>query len=65
VVRSTWLITLSIAAGLAAVGLLTRILDTDLARVGRSLYLAGSTSGLATTTYDPAVTSTLLGVLLA
>ena len=58
---STWLITLSIAAGLAAVELLVRTLDADLARVGRSLYLAGSTLGLASTTYDLSVTSTLLG----
>jgi hypothetical protein len=47
---STWLITLSIAAGLAAVELLVRTLDADLARVGRSLYLAGSALGLASTT---------------
>jgi len=58
---STWLITLSIVAGLAAVELLARTLDTDLARVGRSLYLAGSVLGLASVTYDLAVTSTLLG----
>ena len=58
---STWLITLSIVAGLAAVELLARALDTDLARVGRSLYLAGSALGLASATYDLAVTSTLLG----
>jgi hypothetical protein len=58
---STWLITLSIVAGLAAVELLARTLDSDLARVGRSLYLAGSALGLASTTYDLAVTSTLLG----
>jgi hypothetical protein len=43
---------LSIVAGLAAVELLARTLDTDLARVGRSLYLAGSVLGLASTTYD-------------
>ena len=58
---STWLITLSIVAGLAAVELLVHTLDTDLARVGRSLYLAGSALGLASTTYDLAVSSTLLG----
>jgi hypothetical protein len=58
---STWLITLSIVAGLAAVELLARTLNTDLARVGRSLYLVGSALGLASTTYDLAVTSTLLG----
>ena len=58
---STWLITLSIAAGLAAVELLVRTLDTDLARVGRSMYVAGSALGLASATYDLSVTSTLLG----
>ena len=58
---SAWLITFSIVAGLAAIELLARTLDTDLARVGRSLYLAGSALGLASTTYDLAVTRTLLG----
>ena len=58
---STWLITLSIAAGLAAVELLVRTLDTELARVGRSMYLVGSALGLASVTYDLSVTSTLLG----
>ena len=58
---STWLIALSIAAGLAAVELLVRTLDTELARVGRSIYVAGSALGLASVTYDLSVTSTLLG----
>jgi len=58
---STWLITLSIVTGLAAIELLARTLDTDLARVGRSLYLIGSALGLASTTYDLSVASTLLG----
>ena len=58
---STWLITLAIVAGLAAIELLARTLDTDLARVGRSLYLVGSALGLASTTYDLSVSSTLLG----
>jgi hypothetical protein len=58
---STWLITLSIVAGLAAVELLVRTVGTDLARVGRSLYLVGSALGLASTTYDLSVSSTLLG----
>jgi hypothetical protein len=58
---STWLITLSIVAGLAAIELLVRTLGTDLAAVGRSLYLVGSTLGLASVTYDLSVTSTLLG----
>jgi hypothetical protein len=42
---STWLIALSVVAGLAAVELLVRSLDSDTARVGRSLYLVGA--GLA------------------
>ena len=58
---TTWLITLSIVAGLGAVELLVHALGTDLARVGRSLYVVGSTLGLASTTYDLGVTSTLLG----
>lgn len=58
---STWLITLSIVAGLAAVELLARALGTDLARVGRSLYLAGSALGLASTAFELSVSSTLLG----
>jgi hypothetical protein len=58
---STWLITLSIVAGLAAVELLVQDLGTGLARVGRSLYLVGSALALASTTYDLSVTSTLLG----
>jgi hypothetical protein len=58
---STWLITLSIVAGLAAIELLVRTVDTDLARVGRALYLVGSALGLASTTFDLAVSSTLIG----
>jgi hypothetical protein len=58
---STWLITLSIVAGLAAVEILARTLDTDLARVGRSLYLVGSALGLASKTSELTVASTLLG----
>ena len=58
---TTWLITLSIVAGLVAVELLVRTLGTDLARVGRSLYAVGSALGLASTTYDLSVTSTVLG----
>ena len=58
---STWLIALSIVAGLAAVELLAGVLGTGLARVGRSLYLTGSALGLASVTYDLAVSSTLLG----
>jgi hypothetical protein len=58
---TTWLIALFIVAGLGAFELLIRALDTDLARVGRSLYVAGSALGLASTTYDLAVTSTMVG----
>jgi len=58
---TTWLITLSIVAGLTGVELLARALGTDLARLGRSLYLVGSALGLASTAYDLSVTSTLLG----
>ena len=58
---STWLITLSIVAAVAAVELLTCLLDSDAARVGRALYLVGAACGLASTAYDLAVTSTLLG----
>jgi hypothetical protein len=46
---STWLIALSVVAGLAAVELLARSLDTDTARVGRSLYLVGAGLALAST----------------
>jgi hypothetical protein len=58
---TSWLLTLSIVAGLSAFELLVGALDTDLARVGRSLYLVGSALGLASMTYDLGVTSTLLG----
>jgi hypothetical protein len=57
---STWLIALSVVAGVAAAELLSRSLDTDTARVGRSLYLAGAGLALASTIYDLSVTSTLL-----
>src|SRR5450432_1613328 len=58
---STWLIALSVGAGIAAVELLTRSLGTDTARVGRSLYLVGGGLALASTIYDLSVTSTVLG----
>lgn len=58
---STWLIALSVVAGVAAVELLVRSLDTDTARVGRSLYLVGGGLALASTIWDLSVTSTLLG----
>ena len=58
---STWLLALSITAAVAAAELLARSLATDTARVGRSLYLVGGGLGLASTSYDLSVTSTLLG----
>ena len=58
---STWLIALSVVAGIAAVELLVRSLDSDAARVGRALYLVGGGLVLASTIYDLSVTSTLLG----
>ena len=61
---STWLLALSIVAGMAAAELLARSLDNDTARVGRSLYLVGSGLGLASTSYDLSVTSKLLGTSL-
>jgi hypothetical protein len=39
---TTWLITLSVVAGIAAVTMLARSLRTELARVGLALYLAGA-----------------------
>jgi hypothetical protein len=39
---------------------MAQVIDTDVARIGRTLYLVGATLGLAATTYDLAVTSTLL-----
>ena len=50
---------------LAAVELLVRPLGTHLARMGRSTYLVGSVLGLASTTYDLSVTSTLLDARVA
>jgi hypothetical protein len=58
---STWLIALSVVAALAAVELLVRSLDTDLARVGRSLYLVGGGLAPASTIWHLSATSTLLG----
>ncbi len=57
---TVWLLTLAIAAAIAAIELMAKVVDTDAARIGRSLYLVGATLGLAATTYDLAVTSTLL-----
>jgi hypothetical protein len=39
---------------------MAKAIDTDAARIGRSLYLVGATLGLAATTDDLAVTSTVL-----
>jgi hypothetical protein len=58
---STWLIAVAVVAGVAAVELLVRSLDTDTARVGRSLYLVGAGLALASTIWDLSVTSALLG----
>ena len=58
---STWLVALSVVAGISAVELLSRSLDTDTARVGQSLYLASAGLALASAIYDLSVTSTLLG----
>ncbi|MDG6106668.1 hypothetical protein Daura_28880 [Dactylosporangium aurantiacum] len=57
---STWLITLAIVAAVAAVELLARVVECDAARLGRSLYLVGAALALASTSFDLAVTSTLL-----
>ena len=57
---TVWLLTLSIVAAAAAVELLPQVVDSPAARIGRGLYMIGATLGLASTTYDLAVTSTLL-----
>ena len=57
---TVWLLTLAIVAAIAAVELMAKILDVDAARIGRTIYVVGATLGLASTTYDLAVTSTLL-----
>jgi hypothetical protein len=57
---TVWLLTLAIVAAVAAIELMAKAIDTDAARIGRSLYLVGATLGLAATTYDLAVTSTML-----
>jgi hypothetical protein len=57
---TVWLLTLAIVAAIVAIELMAKILDTDAARIGRTLYVVGATLGLASTTYDLAVTSTLL-----
>jgi hypothetical protein len=62
---STWLITLSVVAGLAAVTMLARSVRTDLARVGLVLYLAGAALLLASMTFELTVTSSQIGVPVA
>ncbi|HEY2795628.1 MAG TPA: hypothetical protein VGJ28_24920, partial [Micromonosporaceae bacterium] len=57
---TVWLLTLSIVAAVAAVELMTTVVNSDVARIGRALYLVGAALGLASTTYDLAVTSTQL-----
>ena len=62
---STWLITLSVVAGLMAVTMLARSLRTDLARAGLVLYLAGAALVLASMTFELTVTSSQIGVPVA
>jgi hypothetical protein len=62
---TTWLITLSVVAGIAAVTMLARSLRTDLARVGLALYLAGAALLLASMTFELTVTSSQVGVPVA
>jgi hypothetical protein len=57
---TVWLLTLAIVAAIVAIELMAKVIDTDAARIGRTLYVVGATLGLASTTYDLAVTSTLL-----
>jgi hypothetical protein len=58
---STWLITLAVLAGVAAVTMLARSLRTDLARIGLALYLAGAALMLASMTFELTVTSSQIG----
>jgi hypothetical protein len=62
---STWLITVSVVAGVAAVTMLARTLRTDLARIGQALYLAGAALLLASMTFELTVTSSQIGVPVA
>jgi hypothetical protein len=59
---TTWLITLSVVAGIAAVTMLARSLRSDTARVGLALYLTGSALVLASMTFELTVTSSQIGV---
>ena len=62
---TTWLITLSVAAGIAAVTMLARSLRSDTARVGLALYLTGGALALASMTFELTVTSSQIGVPVA
>ena len=62
---TTWLITLSVVAGIAAMTMLARSLRTDLARAGLVLYLAGAALVLASMTVELTVTSSQIGVPVA
>jgi hypothetical protein len=62
---TTWLITLAVVAGVAAITLLARTLGTDAARVALALYLAGSALALASMTFELTVTSSQIGVPVA
>jgi hypothetical protein len=62
---TTWLITVSVVAGIAAVTMPARLLRTELARVGLALYLAGAALVLASMTFELTVTSSQIGVPVA
>jgi hypothetical protein len=62
---TTWLITVSVVAGIAAVTMLARSLRSDTARVGLALYLTGSALVLASMTFELTVTSSQIGVPVA
>ena len=62
---TTWLITLSVAAAIAAVTLLARLVRTDAARVELALYLVGSALALASMAFELTVTSSQIGVPIA
>ena len=62
---TTWLLTLSVVAGIAAVTMLARSLRTDAARAGLAFYLAGATLYLASMTFELTVTAAQIGVPVA
>jgi hypothetical protein len=57
---TVWLLTVAIAAAAGAVKLTSNLLDTPSAALGNTLYLIGATLGIASTTFDLAVTSSQL-----